>query len=385
MAPFSLKSSLACIIPQNVYNGHTMKILYSITKSNWGGAQKYVHDLALASSKAGHEVSVLVGGNGVLAHKLKSENIRVISLPSLVRDVRITDDIKSVQNIYSILKKEQPDIFHINSSKMGLMGTIAARLARVKQIIFTAHGWEFNAPRPWWQQMLIEEAAWFTVLLSHKTICVSEAVKKAVEGKPFISHKLFVVKNGIEPLSLPPRKRTDSGLVVGTVAELHRVKGIDVAIRAFARAFKYTDASYEIIGEGDDRAYLENLIKSLGMESQIKLLGFMENAREKLSEFDIFVLPSRSEALGLVLLEAGEARLAVAASRVGGIPEVIEDGVSGLLFESQRFQELADVLKKLSEDKELREELGKNLYQRVTAHFSKKRMIEETMRLYDAY
>lgn len=359
-----------------------MKVLYGITKSNWGGAQRYVFDMALAAKEAGHEVAVLCGGNGILTKKLSEAGIRVIPLPHLERDVKLKAEIKSFIAIYKILKSERPDIFHVNSSKMGALGALAGRLAKLPKIIFTAHGWEFNAPRPWWQLVLIEEVSWLTIILSHKTICVSQAVKRAVENKPFVAEKLFVIQNGIEPFSLPRRKRKSPSLVVGTVSELHRVKGIDVAIRGFARAFKYTDATFEIIGEGHDRSYLENLVQELGVSEQVKFLGFQENAREYLPEFDIFVLASRSEALGYVLLEAGMAKLPVVASRVGGIPEIIKDEDTGLLFESQRFQELADKLKILNTDKGERDRLGNNLHEFVIENFTKEKMVQKTLSLY---
>lgn len=359
-----------------------MRILYGITKSNWGGAQRYVFDISTAAQAAGHEVSVLCGGNGVLVEKLKKAGIRVVTLPFLGRDVKLADDIKSVWEVYRFLKTEKPDIFHINSSKMGGVGAFAARLAGIEKIIFTAHGWAFNAPGHWAAKMIIEEISWLTVLLSHKTICVSEAIGRAMADKPFVKDKLVVVHNGIEPFTLPRRKRHGDKLVIGTIAELHRVKGLDVAIRAFARAFKYTDTTYEIVGEGDDRAYLENLSRELGVEPQIKLLGFKENAREYLAEFDIFVLPSRSEALGYVLLEAGMAKLPVVASRIGGIPEIIKDEDTGLLFESQRFQELADKLKILSSNKEEAEMYGRNLHEFVVENFSKEKMVKETLKHY---
>lgn len=248
-----------------------MKILYGITKSNWGGAQRYVFDMAVAARDAGHDVSVLCGGEDILVQKLKAEKIRVISIPGFGRDIDMLGDAKRLWFIIQTLKAEKPDIFHINSAKMGGAGIFAGRLLRVPQIIFTAHGWAFNEPRHWFQKLIIEELSWITVLCSHKTICVSEAIKRQMESKPFVADKLVVIHHGIDPFKVSKTKHEH--LVIGTIAELHRVKGLDVAIRAFARAFKYTDTTYEIIGEGDDRPYLENLVEELGVASQVKLLG----------------------------------------------------------------------------------------------------------------
>jgi len=358
-----------------------MRILYGITKSNWGGAQRYVYDLALATQEAGHDVSVLCGGEGVLVEKLKKVKIRVIPLSALGRDITLLADIKSFFQILSVLKKEKPDVFHINSSKMGGVGALAGRLTGIKKIIFTAHGWAFNEPRPWYQKLIITKLVWLTVLLTHKTICVSEKTKRDIAWLPFISKKLIVIRNGLDQFVIKPKKE-GGNLVVGTIAELHKVKGLDIALRAFARAFKYTDTALEIVGEGEERKNLEGLTKDLGLESQVKFLGFKDNAREMLGQFDIFILSSRSEAMPYAPLEAGLAFLPVIATDVGGIPEIIKDGETGLLIPKENPEALAKALKKLSVEPQLRKTLGENLHRFVKENFSRRRMLKETFNLY---
>ena len=128
----------------------TMKILYGITKSNFGGAQRYVFDMATEAKSAGHDVAVICGGEGTLVKKLRAAHIRVITLPHLKRDISLVDEFRSFHFIFRTLVKENPDVFHTNSSKMGGLGNLAARLAGIRKIIFTGHGWAFNEPRPEW-------------------------------------------------------------------------------------------------------------------------------------------------------------------------------------------------------------------------------------------
>src|SRR5260221_10437089 len=116
-----------------------MKIIYGITKSNFGGAQRYVYDLATAAKAAGHDVAVMTGGNGVLVEKLRGNGIRVIEIKGLKRDISIVDEFKSFHFIFRTLYAEKPDVFHTNSSKMGGIGNLAGRLAAVKKVILTAH------------------------------------------------------------------------------------------------------------------------------------------------------------------------------------------------------------------------------------------------------
>ena len=133
-----------------------MKIIYGITKSNFGGAQRYVFELATEMKQQGHDVAVLCGGKETLVNKLKEVGIKVISLDEMQRDILVDQDFSSFFKILKVLRSEKPDIFHINSSKMGGLGGLAGRFARVKKIIFTSHGWAFNEPRPVWQKIIIK-------------------------------------------------------------------------------------------------------------------------------------------------------------------------------------------------------------------------------------
>ena len=366
-----------------------MKILYGITKSNFGGAQRYVFDLAREAKKAGHDVAVLCGGEGSLVTKLKEENIRVISLPSLKRDISLVDEFRSFHFIFRTLVEENPDVFHTNSSKMGGIGNLAARLAGIRNIIFTGHGWAFNESRPFYQKPVIKFFVWLTILLSYTTICVSVKTKNDVDW-PLVSHKLKVIHNGIEPFALLPRFAArlklgveENTLVVGTLAELHPTKGLDVLLKAWEKFSKRREAKLFIFGEGEELQRLENLALTLQIKDSVVFPGFVANARELLSAFDIFVLPSRSEALPYTILEAGFAGLATIATKVGGVPEVIKTGESGVLVEPENPDEIHSSLVLLGEDPGLRDRLGANLKEIIQNDFSLKLMAEKTVRVYN--
>ena len=358
-----------------------MKILYGITKSNFGGAQRYVFELATEAKRMGHDVAVLSGGQGALVKNLTKEKIKVIALNELERDIFIAKEFSSFLGILKILKQERPDIFHINSSKMGGLGGLAGRLAGVRKIVFTTHGWAFNEPRPLWQKVIIKFFVWLTILLSHKTICVSEKTKTDVANWPFTKNKLVVIRNGIREFELAPKTPRDA-LVVGTIGELHRIKGLDILLTAWKKFKKNNKAVLEIIGEGEERQNLENMASNLGISDSVVLKGFVDNARSLLSGFDIFCMPSRSEAMPYALLEAGLAGLPVIATSVGGIPEIIESGVNGVLVPVEDAETLFSTLILLAEDEELRKRLGTNLKSSIQENFSFKKMVEETFALY---
>jgi len=357
-----------------------MKILYGITKSNFGGAQRYVFDLATEAHKKGFEVKVLCGGNGVLVKKLEAENIPVISLPTLGRDISLLNDWRSFSLIYRALIKELPDVFHINSSKMGL-GALAARLVGTPKIIFTLHGFPWNEDRSYFQKIIIKFLVWLTIILSHQTICVAEQARNNVTDWPLVKNKLVVVRNGLPRFNLGTRKNVV--FTVGTIAELHKIKGLDILLLAWKDFIKGREARLMIYGEGEERQNLQNMAQTLGISNSVDFKGFVLDARTYLSEFDIFVLPSRSEAMPYAPLEAGLAGVPVIATTVGGIPEIIENNISGILIPPEDSNVLSSSLVKLFEDPDLRMKLGRNLKNTVEEKFGLEKMVRDTLETYE--
>src|SRR3989344_4619085 len=123
------------------------KVLYLITKANWGGAQRYVFDLATHLSAEQFEVVVAYGEKGRLPNDLTARNVKTYEIPSLGRDVAVVSDIKSFFGILRCIRATRPDVIHLNSSKAAALGALAARIAGVPKIIFTVHGWPFGEKR----------------------------------------------------------------------------------------------------------------------------------------------------------------------------------------------------------------------------------------------
>lgn len=368
-----------------------MKIIYGITKSNFGGAQRYVFDLARASKKAGHEVAVLCGEGGVLVEKLKQEGIRVIEIKGLKRNISLVHEFTSFKILLTILRSEKPDVFHTNSSKMGGLGNLAGRLVGVKKIIFTSHGWAFDeAWRPVWQKQIIKLLSWIIIFLSHTTIAVSEKTKSKFSSWPLTSRKIKVVRNGIEAFPLLSHteareklKIEEGKLAVVTLAELHKVKGLDLILRAWQKFDQRFKAKLYILGTGEEKSSLEKIVSELGISDSVEFRGYVENAREYLPGFDIFVFPSRSENMPYAILEAGFAGLPVLSTKVGGIPEIIETGVNGVLVERERSDLLYSSLILLAESHEVRKRLGDNLHTTVLENFNLEKMTRDTLKVYE--
>ena len=357
-----------------------MKIIYGITKSNFGGAQRYVFELSCEMKKRGHDVAVMCSQGGVLVDKLKDKGIRVIEIKELKIDISIVEELRAFHFIFRTLVKERPEIFHTNSSKMGGIGNVAGRLSGVKKIIFTGHGWAFNEPRPKWQKIIIKFFAWLTIIFSHETICVSKKTKSDVAKWPFIKNKLKVIYNGIAPFELAVRE--DSSFTVGTIAELHKIKGLDILLLAWSKFIKRHPAKLVIVGEGEEREKMENMAQVLGISDSVNFRGFVDNAKMFLSHFDIFCLPSRSESLPYTLLEAGIAGRPVIATSVGGNPEIVETGISGALVPPEDPEALLSSLVLFHDNPRMRDRLGEALKKSTEEKFSFEEMISDTVKAY---
>ena len=174
------------------------KVLYLITKATWGGAQRYVFDLASHLPSERFEPVVAFGERGRLAEILEQKHIRIVQIPSLGRNIALISDCVSFFNILSCIWREHPDIVHLNSSKAAALGTFAARLLGVPKIIFTVHGWPFGEKRNPIAKILIWKISWLTALLSHHVICVSDYDLQSAKLMPLIGRKVVRIYNGID-------------------------------------------------------------------------------------------------------------------------------------------------------------------------------------------
>lgn len=377
------------------------KILFVITKSNWGGAQRYVYDLATNLPKDRFETVVSLGGNGPLKTKLEESGIRTISIPLLKRDISIFKEIKVFFKLIALYKKEMPDVIHLNSSKIGGLGSLSGRIYRLFAkhlpiIIFTAHGFAFNENRSLLSKFAIKASYFFIMACCDKTIAVSDSIKDQVRHWPFISKKIVVIKNTIPVMNFlekePARNFLQSKisasllnterLWLGTIGELHPIKGQSFLIEALVELKKeFANFVFIIIGEGEERRKLEQQIEDLQMKDNIFLVGHIDEASKYLKAFDIFILPSISEALGYVILEASQAHIPIISSRVGGIPEVLEDGKMGLLVEPGNGSEIEKALKTLINSPEKRLLFSKSLAENTSTN-SFANMIKLTIESY---
>ena len=361
----------------------TKKIVYVITKGVLGGAQHYVFDLASSLPRDIYEPVVVVGGEGTwLTEACTAVGVRVVTLPHLGRDISFFKEFLVLRSLVMLFKKERPDVAHLNSSKIGILGAVAARIAGVRRVIFTSHGWAFNEKR----SPLGKIAFWIAHAVSMMLVDVTIANSRATATSAPLKWKLKTVRLSIKPIDYLERGaaremlKLPDGFLTGTIAELHTNKGIDMLIDALQDT--PDTVSSVVIGGGEKRAVLNDRAETRGVKRRITFLGHIDNAAHYLKAFDIFVLPSRTESLGYVLLEAGLAGLPVVATRVGGIPEIIEDGVTGLLIPPEDPEALAGAISKLAADPTYAQKLATALKSKVEKEFSFEKMVRQTVAIY---
>ncbi|MES2986208.1 MAG: glycosyltransferase [Patescibacteria group bacterium] len=378
---------------------HTRKkVIIFITKSNWGGAQKYVFDIATNLSQEHFDITVALGGKDLLYTKLVEAKINVIELETMQRDISLTKDIFSFVNIIKIIRKERPDIIHVNSTKISGLGAVAGRLLGVKNIIFTVHGWAFNEDRSSFSKLIIKGLYMIMLLLSHNVIAVSHKIVKDIKRWPVSKKKLTVIHNGIltphflsktearaEFSKISDHTFSDNVIVFGSVGELHPIKGHMHAIKAIDQILKERPTlqiRYAIIGAGEIENELKKEIIYRNILDRVFLLGYIKDAANYLKGFDYYLFPSLSEGLPYAIVEAGFAELPVIASDVGGISEVVEHNVDGRLVEPGKVQPLVDAIYTYIDNQDAAKKQAAALNAKTKDLFTIETMVEKTKAIY---
>ncbi len=371
------------------------KIIFVVTRSDWGGAQKYVFDCATNLPTDRFESLVVTGGSGALITELQKAGIRVIVMPELVQRIAPLADMRALQQLIRIFALEHPDVVHLNSSKIGGLGAMAARIAGIKKIIFTAHGWPWNEDRSWVEKILFRCAIWCGLFLHETVICVSDAVRRDAPTVCIDTKKYQVIKIGVAAQPLLD-KQTARALLekkynaaipknaywIGSIAELGNNKGLAFGMHAVRQLDSRTH--WFVIGEGTLRKKLELLAKQFHLEERVHFVGAIPNAARLVNAFDCILIPSITEGLGYVALEAGAGTAPVVASNVGGIPEVIVHEQTGLLVPTKNPEAIASAIKKLQYDPVLSAQLAERLHEKIIKEYAMEKMLQQTIACYES-
>ncbi len=359
-----------------------MNILYVITDSDGGGAQRYVLDLARRFRGA-----VASGGDGPLLGAARAAGLKTFTVKNLKRAIDPVSDAFAVRELAGIIRAEKPDLVHANSSKAGGVAALACRLTKTPNV-YTAHGFVFNEPLPAPVLGFYRFVERFASRFRDRIIAVSEADRmSALQNRICSEERITVVHNGIAPTPFFSRDQAREllGVPAGqlaavTVANFYQTKGLDVLLAATAElppAFRERLHWY-VIGDGPLRNPLHEQIARARLH-QVHLLGSYTEAARFLHGFDLFVLPSRKEGFPYALLEALAAGLPIVATDVGGCREAIGD--AGVLVPPENPGELAAAVAELAADESRRKKLAAAALER-SKQFTLERMAGETEAVY---
>jgi glycosyltransferase involved in cell wall biosynthesis len=358
----------------------------SVTGPRAGGAEHVAARTAIHLDRARFEPTLcttrLIAPTGPLLDELRDAGIPVLQLRRRGRF-----DLASWRPLVAQLRHDRVDILHSHMFGANVWGTILGRLTRVPVVIAHEHSWTFEGQpmRRFLDRELIGRGA-------TAYVAVSDADRKKmieIEGVP--AAKVHVLQNGIPPLRPPSGKdvRAELGIdrdvpLVGSVGELHVQKAFDVLFDTAAR-LRNRFPSLEVIvaGEGSDRPRLERHIRELGLERTVHLLGRREDVPDVLASLDIAVCCSDREGSPLSVMEYMASGLPIVATRVGGIPDLIDDGVHGLLVPPRDADALANALARLLDDETLSARLAANARERQEREFVLAAAVRRTEELYE--
>jgi len=349
------------------------RVLHVCSDTNIGGAGQYVLTLLTQPRITQHFDVAVACPEGDLAAALRRAGVPVLLYPGADRSF----SWQALRALVGLMRRWRPRIAHTHGS---LAGRVAAALAGAR-IVYTKHGLaaaeeaSVQVRRP---GSLLKRMA--VTLMADRIVAVSEAVKAALVAAGADPARIRVIPGGVETAAFAAVPPPVPG-VVGALGRLEWEKGFDVLLEAMTSL--PADVRLLLGGEGQQRAALAAQVERLGLQSRVRLTGFVSDVPAFLGQTGIFVLPSRSEGLGLVLLEAMAAGRPVVATRVGGIPEVVVDGETGLLVPPDDPSALAAAVLRLLRDPDLALRMGEAGRRRVEALFSARKMAEETAALYE--
>jgi glycosyltransferase involved in cell wall biosynthesis len=357
------------------------RILLLVTLAETGGAQTYVATLVRALVGR-YDVTVAAHGPGPLREAVAEAGAEFVPLRHVRRPISIWRDLLGLFELVVLVRRVHPHIVHANSSKAGVLGRIAAWLARAPIRIFTVHGWAFTATVvPGFRSALFRWAERLVRPLTTATVCVSEDERTAgIAARTCDEATTVVIRNGIDAAARPARQETHPPRIVA-VGRLQAPKDPLSLVRALAK-LRGRHFHALIVGDGPDRPAVEAELRRLELTEAVDLTGEREDVAEILAASAVFVLSSRSEAFPMSVLEAMAAGLPVVATRVGGLPELVVEGETGLLVPAGDPEELAAAIARLLDDPDLRERFGSAGRARVETHFGLEPFLDAHLELY---
>jgi glycosyltransferase involved in cell wall biosynthesis len=380
-----------------------ISVLRVIARLNVGGPALHVSYLSAGLAERGYRTTLVVGelaqGEGSMEFVAESRGVRVVKLSSLSREIAPLRDFASLIQLTRLIQRQRPQIIHTHTAKAGAIGRVAALLAGGDRpiVVHTFHGHVLRGYFGPLRTLAFRLLEHVLARATTKLVAVSPEVRDELVSLGVApADKFAVIRLGIE-LDERLVQATEDGraesrrqlgvdpetFLVGWVGRMTGVKRVPDLLEAFGQLRAGgVDSRLCLVGDGPERESLERLAKSLGLAQDCLFLGYQEEMGRWFESFDAFALSSANEGTPVSAIEALAAGCPVVATRVGGVPDVVQDGETGFLIASGDTEALSRRLAELAGNPDLRMRLGALGRERVTARYAVGRLIDDVDMLY---
>jgi len=365
-----------------------MKVLHLIGGGDVGGAKVHVLSLVKELSKY-IDVKIISLRPGEFADDARKMGIDV----EVVKSFSIFNDIKKV---IEIIKKEGFQIIHSHGAKANMFSLAAREFTHLPSVTTVHSDYRLDYMHSLFKKLTFGNINAVALRYLDYYIGVSENFRKMLVERDFNPENIFTVYNGMDfhsPVKSYSRESfaakynielKDTDVIVGIAARLYPVKGIDTLIEAASEVVKKNPSVKFIIGgDGEDRKRLERKTAAMGLSGKVIFVGWLDDPYELMSIVDISVLTSISESFPYSILEGARFKKATVSSCVGGIPDLIESGVNGYLFDPGDYKKLAEHILDLAGDSNKRMIMGQKIYEKASTYFSLDRMCKTQLGIYE--
>jgi glycosyltransferase involved in cell wall biosynthesis len=356
-----------------------MKILLLSTNADLAGAPLHVREIASFLVCDGHDVLVVFGSDGLTRKALIDVGVKTHIVKGMRSSINPLQDLIVYQSLLRLVKSERPDIIHCHSAKAGMIGRLVAAHLKIPSV-YTVHGWGFGSGRKPLVGFILKAIEQTLKRFTMHFIAVSESDRKVgIRDLKIPSPNITTIRNGVSySVSDPDLRPIDAKVIM--VARNEYPKDYITFAKALAES---TVQSALLVGGGtDDPEFKATIDSTVAGKCKIQYCGLRTDVQSLLESASIFVLSSRYEALPLSIIEAMSKGLPIVASDVGGVRELVTDGVNGFLFPAGDNMALAKHLDVLAKDIELRRRMGLASICRYQNEFSADRMMAQ---VYDVY
>lgn len=360
-----------------------------------GGVAEYVKELLCNINKDKYE-NILIVSNDYKKNKEILEKCSKYYFVDMVREINLKKDIDSIVQIRKIIKKENPDIVYLHSSKAGALGRLALLFNRRIKIIYNAHGWYFNADIGK-KKIIYQYIEKILALKTNKIVAISESeYQSAIDKKICKKNKLVLINNGIDfnkfnnnsgfrKLTRKKLKINEEDIVVGIVGRISEQKDPMTSIMAAAKIIKENKNVYFLfVGTGELEDKVREFAKKEKIDSNIIITGWINDVEKYIPAFDIALLPSKWEGFGLAIVEYIACQKPVIATKVGGIADIIKEPIKGFFIEREDYDGIVKNIKEIINNKNRLKEIIEKNYIECKNRFSIEQEVLNTEKMLES-